>query len=141
MRATYGFIEWVNHCESTRHCHLVSEQNDTGGMYKLTSYFNTNKGKNKFTFTDSIKSGPAKRSKLTNPCPGFNYGKNPEHLQLYNKYKKEDDVNSSILIHCKNGVWSVHASDCSNEAVTTRQGKRSDKRAWKNIMSLYQYNW
>ena len=68
---------------------------------------------------------------MTNPCPGFNYGKNPELLQLYNKYNKEDDVNSSILIHCKNGVWSVHASDCYNEAVTRRQGKCSDKRACK----------
>ena len=99
-------------------------------MHKLTFYFNTNKDKNKFTSTVSIKSGPAKKSKLTNPCPGFNYGKNPELLQVYNNNKKEDDVNSSILIHCKNGVWSVHASDCSNKAATTRQSKRSDKRAY-----------
>ena len=41
VRASYGFTEWVNHCESTRHCQFVADQNDTGGMQKLTSYFDT----------------------------------------------------------------------------------------------------
>ena len=45
VRATCGFTEWVNHCKSTRYCQLVAEQNDTGGMHKLVSYFNTNKDK------------------------------------------------------------------------------------------------
>ena len=129
VRATYGFTEWVNHCESSRHCQFVADQNDTGGMQKLTSFFDIKEVKNKFMSPVSPKSYSIKKSKLTNPCPGFTYGKNPELLQLYNKYKKDDKLNNSILIHCRNGVWSVHAKDCSNEAVTARQGKRSDKRA------------
>ena len=87
VRAMYGFTEWVIHCASARHCQLVTDQNDiAGGMHKLTLYFDTKKGDSKFTSIVSIKSCSSKRSKLTNPCPGFNYGKNPELLQLYNKY-------------------------------------------------------
>ena len=55
-----------------------------------------------------------KKTKLATPCPGFYYGKNPELLQLYNKYKKNDTLNESIYINYKKGVWSIHSIECTN---------------------------
>ena len=127
VRATFAFTEWVNHCSSNRHCQLVIGRHDSGCMKQLTSYFDISKDENESKI--SLKLPPSKKIKLINPCPGFTYGRNPELLQLYNKYKKRDALNDSIFIHCRNGVWSVHSSQCSNEAVTTRGGKRTDKRA------------
>ena len=37
--------------------------------------------------------------------------------------------NVGLYTICRKGIWSAHSSQCSNEAVTTRHGKRSDKRA------------
>ena len=84
VRATYGFTEWINHCSSNKHCQPVKDKDGTGDMNKLTSYFDLNKDQSNTTF--SLKPRPAKKTKLINQCPGFNYDKNPELLQLYNKY-------------------------------------------------------
>ena len=127
VRATFAFTEWVNHCSSKKHCQLVTDRLCSQGTRQLTSYFVINKDETESSI--SPKPPPSKKSKLINPCPGFFYGKNPELLQLYNTYKKNDYVNDSTDIHCKNGVWSIHSSQCTNEAVTTRRCKRSDKRA------------
>ena len=108
VRATYGVNEWVNHCSSSKHSQLVTSKHGPGGMHKLTTYFDINKDENKSTV--SLKARPSKKSKLINPCPGFNYCKNPELLQLYNKYKKRDTLNDSIFIHCRKvfGVLTHH---------------------------------
>ena len=127
VRAAYGFTEWVNHCSSTKHSQLVTNEHDPVGMHQLTTYFDINNDESNSTL--SLKACPFKKIKLINPCPGFNYGKNPELLQLYNKYKRQDALNDSIFINCRKGVWSAHSSQCSNEAVTTRHGKCRDKRA------------
>ena len=78
VRATFAFTEWVNNCSFNKHCQCVADKHDSGGM---TSYFDINKDESESTI--SLKPPPSKKSKLINPCPVFNYGKNPELLQLY----------------------------------------------------------
>ena len=93
VRATFGFTEWEHHCASTKHCDKLKHHLKTGSMNKLTSYFHTSSGtKNKnmglAIESPSVSSPPQKKTKFTIPCPGFSYGKNPELLHLYSKYKK-----------------------------------------------------
>ena len=66
------------------------------------------------------------------PCSGFYYGKNPELLQLYNKYKKRETFNESNYIHHEKGVWSTHSVECTNEAIRKRASKHIDKLTCNN---------
>ena len=109
VRATFGFTEWEHHCASNKHCHKVKDHLGTEGMTKLTKYFDTSKVKNNNNTSlpnksTSIKSPLSEKSKMSNPCPGFYYVKNPEFLHLYSKYKKKDTLNESILIQYRNGI-------------------------------------
>ena len=75
-------------------------------MSKLASYFlskNPNPTNNKEN-ASSLKSNLNKRNQLVIPCPGFDNDKNPEKLQLYNKYRRNDTLDESFFITCKNGV-------------------------------------
>ena len=129
VRATFGFSEWDNHCSSNRHCQKVKEVETSGNQHKLTTYFGVTKEDNKQITSPSHQNHVHKKSKLSIPCPGFNYGKNSELLEIYNKYKKEDSFNESFIIQFQNDVWSTHSNDCSKEAMLTRSSKRADKRA------------
>jgi len=136
VRASFGFTEWENHCSSLRHCQKVKDQLLIGNSSKLTSYFiSDNSNKKKENPTD-VKLSSNKRIKLVTPCPGFSFGKNPELLQLYHKYRKNDTLNKSIFIHCRDGVWSTHSCECTNEAVRNRNSKRVDKNACKKCFEF-----
>ena len=100
-----------------------------GTMKQLTTYFGTAKDDAKHSASQSCLRQRNKRIKEVIPCPGFNYGKNSELLQLYNKFKKFEHINESFIIHSKNGIWSTHSIDCTNEAIMTRQSRRADKCA------------
>ena len=64
----------------------IKEVEASGNQHKLTAYFGaTKEDKNQKTYQSPQRHGH-KRSKFSVPCPGFNYGKNSELLQLYNKY-------------------------------------------------------
>ena len=77
-------------------------------MLKLTSYFDTTRFNDREEISHSLKTHPKKRNKLVNPCLGFNYGKNSELLELYNKCKKKDGLNESIYSLQK---WSSALND------------------------------
>ena len=72
------------------------------------------------------------KKKLATPCPCLNYSKNPELLQFYNKYKKNDTLNESIYINNKKGVLSIHSVECTNEEISKRVSKHVDKLAFNN---------
>ena len=61
----------------------------------------------------------------------FFYGKNIDLLPLYDKYKRNDDVNSSLNIIRNHGKWSIHSINCNGEHVNNRKSLRPDKRACK----------
>ena len=129
VRATFGFSEWEHHCSSNKHCLQVKETERCGTMKQLTTYFGSTNNNTKTTASQSTLRHRNKRTKVVIPCPGFNYGKNSELLQLYNKYKKVERLNESFIIHYQNGVWSTHSVDCTNEAIMTRHSRRADRCA------------
>ena len=62
-------------------------------------------------------------------CPGFFYGKNSDLLPIYQKYKKNDQINGSIKILCNDGNWSIHSIECTGEEVRGRKSSRTDYKA------------
>ena len=86
VRATFGFTEWDNHCSSNNHCQKIKEVEASDNQHKLTAYFGATKEDKNQKTSQSPQCHVHKRSKILIPCPGFNYGKNSEPLQLYNKY-------------------------------------------------------
>ena len=111
----FGFSEWQNHCSSNKHCEKVKDSEKGGTMKQLTTYSAKNDAKhNAYQYRLCQHN---KRTKVVIPCPGFNYGKNSEQLQLYNKYKKVEHINNSFIIHYQKGVWSTHSIDYTNEAI------------------------
>ena len=100
-----------------------------GTMKQLTTYFGAANNDTKRNASQSHLRQHNKRTKVVIPCPGFNYGKNSELLQLYNKYKKNERINQAFFIHFQNGIGSAHSIDCTKEAIMTRQSRRGDKCA------------
>ena len=68
----------------------MKEIESSGNINKLTSYFGITKDGAKHNTSQSPQRHLHKRTKVVIPCPGFTYGKNPDLLQLYNKYKKSE---------------------------------------------------
>ena len=58
-------------------------------------------------------------------------------LHLYSKYKKNDSLNESILINYKNGVWSTHSAECTNNAVLRRNSKCNDKNVCEKCFGFH----
>ena len=104
VRATFGFSEWQNHCSSNKHCEKVKDSEKGGIMKQLTTYFGTVNNDTKRNASQSCLHQHKKRTKVVIPCPGFNYGKNSELLQLYNKYKKNERINQAFFIHYQNSI-------------------------------------
>ena len=52
-------------------------------------------------------------------------------LPLYDKYKRNDDVNGSLNIIHNHGKWSIHSINCNGEQVNNRKSLRPDKKACK----------
>ena len=90
VRATFGFTEWDNHCSSNKHCQNIKEVEASGNQHKFSAYSDATKEDKNQKTSQSPQYQFHKRSKISIPCPGFNYEKNSELLQLYNKYKKKE---------------------------------------------------
>ena len=104
---------------------------DLSGTSKLTNFF---KPKEK-DLSNSSKSKKCelqsnnKRRKIQSSCPGFSFGNNEELVNLYNKYKKLDNLNKQISIVFRDRKWSVHSVNCTGECVLNRKSQRKDKKA------------
>ena len=136
IRSQFCFTEWVTHCAGVKHC-KIANSDTLKNAQRIETFF-----KKRILFEKSSTSNPVTETKVseakrqkTSSCPGFYYGKNTDLLPLYEKYKREDDVNASLNIQCSNGIWSIHSMNCTGEQVNNRSCLRPDKKACVNCFN------
>ena len=138
IRSQFSTTEWKHHCESSNHCCAVRNLENNNNS-KMTSFYQPVPQNLNNTFADNWTDGNpriTKRQKITESCPGFAYRKNADLLPLYEKYKKQDDINKSISIVCRDGKWSIHDAKCTQKATKFRKSQCPDKKACEVCFSF-----
>ena len=127
VRSQFSLTEWQLHTDGVRH-KQIANSNVLENVPKLTSFF-AKKRNNDNPPHETTTKKHKKMKIMIMSCPGFFYGKNSDLLPIYQKYKKNDQINGSIKILCNDGNWSIHSIECTGEEVRGRKSSRTDYKA------------